>query len=151
MSVTKEVTALAQPVIEGLGMDLVDTEYIKEGSKWVLRIYIDKDGGVGLDDCQQVSEALDELLDQKDIIKTPYTFEVSSPGLDRPLKTDKDFQRYKGEQVEVHLYAPIEGSKMYTGALVGRQDGIIQITCEGKEMSFTEKDVAKINRAIIWD
>lgn len=151
MSVTKEVTQLAQPIIENLNMDLVDTEYIKEGSKWVLRLYIDKDGGVDLDDCQQVSEALNDLLDSADIIKTPYTFEVSSPGLDRPLKTDKDFKRYKGELVEVHLYAPMEGSKLYTGTLNERVDGTISIVCDGKELSFAEKDVAKINRAIIWN
>ncbi|MBE7065976.1 MAG: ribosome maturation factor RimP [Ruminococcaceae bacterium] len=151
MSVTKDVAALAQPVIEGLNMDLIDTEYIKEGSKWVLRLYIDKDGGVGLDDCQLVSEALNDLLDGADIIKTPYTFEVSSPGLDRPLKTDKDFQRYKGDMVEVHLYAPINGSKLYTGTLHDRKDGMITIVCEEKEITFAEKDIAKINRAIIWN
>ena len=151
MSVTKDVATLAQPVIEGLNMDLIDTEYIKEGSKWILRLYIDKDGGVGLDDCQIVSEALTDLLDNADIIKTPYTFEVSSPGLDRPLKTDKDFRRYKGETVEVHLYAPLEKSKLYTGILQDRKDGVITVVCDGKEIGFAEKDVAKINRAIIWN
>lgn len=105
MKIADTVRSLAEPVIERLnaGIELLEAEYVKEGSDWYLRLYIDKQGGITLDDCQLVSEALNDLLDEADVIKGKYLFEVSSPGLDRPLKTDRDFERYQGEDVEVHL------------------------------------------------
>lgn len=154
MKVADVVREIAEPVIENLntGIELIEVEYVKEGSDWYLRIYIDKTGGVTLDDCQTVSEALNDILDERDPIKTKYIFEVSSPGIDRPLKTDRDFERYKGETVEVHLYAPVEGSKIFVGNLKGKDDANIVIeNSSGVEHRFGVKDVSLVKRTIIWN
>ena len=99
MSVVQKVSDIARPIVEGLGIELIDAEYVKEGSKWILRLYIDKKGGVGLDDCEAVSRAVEPAIDAEDPIREPYVFEVSSPGLERPLKTDRDFDRYEGRNL----------------------------------------------------
>ena len=158
MKIAEAIKEIAEPIIEGLnaGIELIEVEYIKEGSDWYLRLYIDKQGGVSLDDCQLVSEALNDILDEKDIIKSKYIFEVSSPGIDRPLKTDRDFQRYKGEDVEVHLYVPVENSKIFIGKLVSRENSEIIITEDagkGKttERRFGVKEVSLVKRTIIWN
>ncbi len=150
MSVVQRVCEITRPAIEGLGIELIDAEYLKEGSKWILRLYIDKKGGVGLDDCETVSRTVEPLLDAADPIREPYVFEVSSPGLERPLKTDRDFERYEGEAVEIGLYAPKEGVKQFTGILQGKKDGVITIRCGTDEIHFTEKEVAVVKRTIIW-
>ncbi len=153
MKVTDTVREIAEPVIESLnaGIELIDVEYVKEGPDWYLRIFIDKRGGVTLDDCQLVSEALNDILDEKDPVKGKYIFEVSSPGIDRPLKTDADYRRHLGEDVEVHLYAPIDRTKVFTGKLAGRDGGMITITADGEERHFKESDVSLVKRTIIWD
>lgn len=109
--VEKIAEELVMPIIEKEEFELVDVEYKKEGSNWYLRIYIDKPGGITLDDCQKVSEQLSDKLDEVDPIKENYFLEVSSPGLDRPLKKESDFERFKGEIVEVKLYEPLNGNK----------------------------------------
>lgn len=153
MKIADTVRAIAEPVIEKLnaGIELIEVEYVKEGADWYLRLYIDKDGGVTLDDCQLVSEALNDILDEADPVKGKYIFEVSSPGIDRPLKTDRDFERYRGTDVEVHLYAPIENSKIFTGKLKGRENCEIIITENGMERHFPVKDVSLVKRIIIWN
>lgn len=154
MKIAETVKNIVAPIIDGLNTDieLIDVEYIKEGSEWYLRVYIDKKGGVTLDDCQLINDAITDVIDQEDPIKTPYIFEVSSPGIDRPLKTDRDFERYKGTDVEIHLYAPIDKSKLYIGKLSGKFDNQIVIIDEkGKERSFDSKDVSLIKRTIIWN
>lgn len=153
MKIADTVRSLAEPVIERLnaGIELLEAEYVKEGSDWYLRLYIDKQGGITLDDCQLVSEALNDLLDEADVIKGKYLFEVSSPGLDRPLKTDRDFERYQGEDVEVHLYAPADGGKIFTGKLKERENGEIVILENGSELRFPVKDVSLVKRTIIWN
>ena len=153
MKIADTVRSLAEPVIERLnaGIELLEAEYVKEGSDWYLRLYIDKQGGITLDDCQLVSEALNDLLDEADVIKGKYLFEVSSPGLDRPLKTDRDFERYQGEDVEVHLYAPADGGKIFTGKLKGRENGEIVILENGSELRSPVKDVSLVKRTIIWN
>ena len=158
MKIADAIKEIAEPIITGLNanIELIEVEYVKEGSDWYLRLYIDKQGGVSLDDCQLVSEALNDILDEKDIIKSKYIFEVSSPGIDRPLKTDRDFERYKGVDVEVHLYAPIDNSKIFVGKLVGRENSEIIITEDagkGKttERRFGVKEVSLVKRTIIWN
>ena len=153
MKVTDAVREIAVPVITdiGGGIELIDVEYVKQGPDWYLRIYIDKRGGVTLDDCETVSEALNDILDEKDLIKSKYIFEVSSPGIDRPLKTDADFKRYEGEYVEIHLYKPVDKCKVFTGKLAGRENGEIIITIDGTELRFSEKDVSLVKRTIIWN
>lgn len=148
-----QVAELVEPIIESLDMELVEVEYIREGKEWVLRIYIYKKGGVSIDDCVAVNDQVSGILDEQELIKTPYLLEVSSPGLDRPLKNDRDFERYAGETVDVALYAPDENKKKeYSGKLVGLNlDGNIVIEdTAGTEMIFEKKKVSTVKRAIVF-
>ncbi len=119
--IEEAVAAIAEEFLQGTGLELVDVEYVKEHD-WYLRIFIDKEGGIEIDDCQQLSEKVEEVLDKKAIIQDSYILEVSSPGLDRVLKKDKDFVREKGKKVDVTLYAPIDGEKLIVGVLEGKSD-----------------------------
>lgn len=142
------VRKMAEPVAEELNYELVDVEYVKEGSTWYLRLYIDKPGGITLDDCKAMNDKMDVLLDEQDPIPHAYTFEVCSPGLDRPLKTDRDFEKYKGELVEVNLYRQLNGTKHYEGVLIGRENNIITIENENEIMNFSQDDVSVVRRVI---
>ncbi|NTV89986.1 MAG: ribosome maturation factor RimP [Clostridiales bacterium] len=143
------VAELAAPIVERLGFELVDVEFLKEGSNWYLRIYIDKPGGIAIDDCQAVSEEMSDKLDETDPIKQSYILEVSSPGLERPLKKDSDFEKYKGEEVEVKLFQPFEGKKIYSGELLGLKGTKICIkTVKGAEIEFERADAATVKRVI---
>ena len=148
--IAKTVRELAEPVCEELGYELVDVEYLKEANNWYLRIYIDKPDGISIDDCEQVSKRMDDIIEQRNIISSQYLFEVCSPGLDRPLKTERDFIKYKGEIVEIKLYEPIDGSKEYQGELLGKENGIISISENGKIYNFDENKIALIRRAVIF-
>ena len=106
---------LIQPLIDSRGFELVDVEFVKEGSDWYLRVYIDKDGGISVNDCEDISRAFNEILDREDYISEQYIFEVSSPGLTRPLKKEKDYKRSIGKLVDVKLYKPLEKVKELTG------------------------------------
>jgi len=128
--VEKITEELVQPILERENFELVDIEFKKEGPHRFLRIYIDKDGGITLDDCQKVSEELSEKLDEVDPIEDNYFLEVSSPGLDRPLKKDSDFERFKGENIEIRLYQTINNQKVFEGELIGLEDNNIKINIE---------------------
>lgn len=142
------ITELAQPIVEALSFELVDVEFIKEGAYWYLRIYIDKPGGIVIDDCQVVSEQLSDKLDETDPIKQSYILEVSSPG-ERPLKKERDYERFKGEVVEVKLYQPLNGKKLFEGKLLGLVEDKVEIkTDEGTLMSFDRKDTALVRRIV---
>lgn len=134
---------LAQPIVESKGLELVDVEYNKEGEDWILRVFIDKEDGITIDDCQQVSEDLSTHLDVEDPIEHSYLLEVSSPGLDRPLRSEEDFSRFAGELVEVSTYAPIEGQKEFTGELLGLEEGNIKLLIDGEELLIPQEKVAK--------
>lgn len=138
---------MINPTILENNFELVDVEYVKEGSNWYLRIYIDKPGGITIDDCEIVSRALSEMLDKDDFIKDAYILEVSSPGLSRPLKKDKDFQRNLGKEVEIHLYKPLNKEKEYRGILRGYNKETIQIETEDNELEFTRTDIALVRLA----
>ncbi|MDO4288912.1 MAG: ribosome maturation factor RimP [Eubacterium sp.] len=136
---------LMAPVIEAMGYDCVDVTFEKSGRDWVLTAYIDKEGGVGLDDCEAVSRRLSDLMDEKDPIEQSYFLEVSSPGIDRPLKKDKDFQRNMGKLVTASLYAPINGSKQHTGHLQAYDGETLTLTLEGGEsFSVAMESVSKV-------
>lgn len=139
---------LLEPIIEENKFELVDVEYVKEAGTYYLRAYIDKEGGISIDDCELVSRALSDLLDKEDFIPDAYILEVSSPGLGRPLKKDQDFQRSMGEEVDIKLYRPIEKQKDFTGILkdYDGQNVTIQIDDETK-MTFEKKDIALIRLA----
>jgi ribosome maturation factor RimP len=143
------VEDLALPIVEKMAFELVDVEFVKEGSNWYLRVFIDKPGGIAIDDCQAVSEELSDKLDEVDPIKQSYILEVSSPGLDRPLKKDSDFKKYKGEEVEVKLFKPFNGKKTYTGELIGLIGNSINIKSEnGEPLEFDRGEVSSVKRVI---
>ncbi len=147
----KKVEALVLPIVEEKNFELVDVEFVKEGPNWYLRIYIDKEGGVDINDCEYVSRTLEAKLDEADPIEQAYILEVSSPGIDRPLKKESDFVKYAGEIVDVKLYKAFEGSKEYQGVLKGLENNIVTITDEnGKDISFDRKDIAGIRLAVIF-
>lgn len=134
-SVEVVVEELARPLVESQGLELVDVEFVKEGGKRYLRLYIDKEGGIGLDDCAAVSHVVGERLDEVDPIAENYFFEVSSPGIERPLKKDSDFSRFVGSQVAVSTYGPIDGEKLFVGELLGLKDGAIHLRLPAKGKS----------------
>lgn len=136
------------PVMEENNFELVDVEYIKEAGNWYLRAYIDKPGGFTVDDCEMVSRKLGEWLDKEDFIAESYILEVSSPGLGRPLKKEKDFKRSMGEQVEIKLYRAIDRQKEFTGTLKAFDEKTVTIEYEdGAESTFERKDIALIRLA----
>ena len=157
----KRVEAYLMPVMEKNQFELVDVEYVKEAGTWYLRAYIDKEGGFTVDDCELVSRQLGEWLDREDFIDDSYILEVSSPGLGRPLKKEKDFKRSLGEQVEVRLYRAVDRQKEFTGALAAYdedteftgalaaydEDTVTLRFEDGTETSFEKKDIALIRLA----
>jgi len=138
--VEEAVEKIAEEILANTDYELVDVEYVKERD-WFLRVYIDKEGGIGLDDCQEVSGRLDEKLEELNIINDRYILEVSSPGLDRALKKEKDFKREMGKLVDITLYKAIDGEKMITGKLTGYTKDIITID-ETREIAL--KDIALV-------
>lgn len=140
---------LILPIIEANNFELVDVEYVREGNNWYLRAYIDKEGGIQIDDCELVSRALSDLLDKEDFIKEAYILEVSSPGLGRPLKKDKDFERSMGEAVEIKLYKARNKQKEFEGILKGYTKETVTIESEnGEDIEFQKKEIALVRLAI---
>jgi len=137
------IAALVLPIIEGTDLDLVDIEYVRE-KDWYLRVYIDKPGGIEIDDCQYVSEKLTKLLDEKDPIKDKYYLEVSSPGIDRPLKKDKDFVRAYGKKVDILFFTPWNGKKTIEAILVAHDADNITILINDVNVVIERKLVASI-------
>lgn len=141
----------AEKAAEPLGLEIVDTEYVKENGNRILRIFIDKEGGVATDDCERISRAVEKDLDAADPIEGAYHLEVSSAGLDRPLKRDADFERFSGRLVDIKLYQAKEGKKRYQGTLQGLQDGIVTILLEEEqEVAFERKEIASIRLAVVF-
>lgn len=139
------VTEIAKPIVEEKGCELWDVEYVSEGGQWFLRIYIDKEDGVSIDDCEAVSRAVDPILDEKDPIETSYTFEVSSAGLERSLTKPAHFARFIGETVEVKLYKPQNGIKVFSGKLEAHgADGSVTISQNGENIIFTRDQIANV-------
>ncbi len=139
---------LVEPLIKEKDLELVDVEYLKEGVHWYLRLFIDKDGGIDIDDCSGVSHAVSELLDASDIIRQTYTLEVSSPGLERPLKKSEDFQRFQGELITVKTNKLYKGYQEFSGYLIGLEDGEIILEYEGTRMAIPRSVVKKAHLAI---
>ena len=148
------VSEMASPLAEAAGCFVDDVEFKKEGSDYVLRVIIDvednADGGVSIDQCESVSRALSDILDQKDPIPQAYMLEVSSPGIDRPLKRDKDFERFMGREIDIGLYKPMNGSKVVTGTLTAYKDGVVTVNAGGEDINFEKDKTAYIRLAVIW-
>ncbi|WP_099469036.1 ribosome maturation factor RimP [Konateibacter massiliensis] len=144
----KRAEEMILPIIEENSFELVDVEYVKEGSNWYLRAYIDKEGGITVDDCEIVSRAWGEVLDNKDFIDTAYILEVSSPGLGRPLKKERDFERSLGEEVEVRTYKAIDKQKEFIGILKAYDKYSVTLVFEDEtEMNIARTDIALIRLA----
>ena len=145
----QKTEALLLPIVEEKGYELVDVEYVKEGSNWYLRAYVDKEGGITINDLEAVSRKLSDLLDEEDFISDAYILEVSSPGLGRPLKKDKDFDRSIGEEIEIHLYRSIDGNKQYVGVLKSYDKETITIETEdGDEINVDRTNVSLVRLTI---
>ena len=143
MSKITELTAkMAQPVAESNGCTLWDVEYVKEAGSWYLRVYIDKEGGVSIEDCEAVSRVVSDLLDEADPIQDAYTFEVSSAGADRALKKPEHFAAFLGAEVDVKFYQAFRGSKACTGILAGYQEGDVTLNLGEESVTFPKKEIA---------
>lgn len=140
---------LLLPILEQYQFELIDVEYVKEGSSWYLRAYIDKEGGITINDCEAVARQMNPILDELDYIEGSYTFEVSSPGLGRPLKKEKDYVRNLGKDIEIRTYRPIEHKKEFYGQLSAYTEQTVTIqTEEDLEMIFQKSDIALIRQAL---
>lgn len=140
---------LLLPILEELGFELVDVEYVKEGGTMYLRAYIDKEGGITVDDCEKVSRRMNDLLDIEDYIEESYIFEVSSPGLGRPLKKEKDYIRSMGKELEIRTYRAVNREKEFYGILKAYDaDTVTIVTEDGEELTFAKADIALIRLAL---
>ena len=148
--VTETVWNLAQPLAAEQGVELWDVEYVKEAGQWFLRVYLDKDGGIGINDCEAFSRALDPILDEADPIPGSYVFEVSSAGAERELKRPGDFEKFLGSDVEGKLYQAVDGRKTYTGKLVSYADGDVTVAVGNTEKTFAKADVASVHLSIVF-
>jgi len=148
-SVAERTRKLLEPVLARDGYEIIEVEWLREGGGWVLRLYIDREGGVGIDDCQAVSRTVEPILDVADFIEPAYSLEVSSPGLDRPLRRPKDFERFAGQRVKVRAFGPIESAagrpprKQWSGTLKGIQDGQVEVEVDGQPHRIPLEKVAK--------
>ena len=141
---TDLVADLARPEVEAAGCTLWDVEYVKEAGQWYLRLYIDKEGGVSIQDCEAVSRPVSDKLDEADPIEGSYTFEVSSAGADRALRRPEHFAALMGQEVDVKLYRPVNGAKALCGVLEGYEDGNVTVQVGGTAITLEKKDVAQV-------
>ena len=144
MKVTERVASFAKPIVESHGCSLWDVEYFREGSERFLRIYLDKDGGIDIEDCEKVHRAMDPILDEKDPIAESYHFEVCSAGLERALKRPGDFERFMGSNITVKLYRPRNGLKEIPCVLAGYDNGRVTVTAGKETITFEKSEVALV-------
>ena len=144
MKITEKVTQMALTVVEAHGCTLWDVEYVREGSEYFLRLYLDKEGGVDINDCEAISRAMDPILDEEDPIPESYHFEVCSAGLERPLKRPSDFERFMGEPIMVKLYRPRNGLKEIPGILRGYENGCVTMEAGKETITFQKSEVALV-------
>jgi len=142
-NIEKDLWILAEPIAAACGCELVDVEYVKEAGQWYVRFFIDREIPVDHEICGKVSEALSAALDEKDPIPYSYMLEVSSPGIERPLRKESDFQRFAGNEVFLSLYAPVEGKKVYQGNLAGLRSGAVILLIDAREIAFPLDQIAK--------
>jgi len=143
--ITKQVSDLIEPILNEMKFELIDVEYLSDRGRWALRIYIDKDGGVTLDDCAAVSGELGDLIDIKNIIEQEYVLEVSSPGLNRPLKKEADFIRAIGKKIKVRTRTPVDGRRNFTGVLKDFKEQKLALDSEGGLVTLAWSDMEKAN------
>ena len=149
--VANKVTDLLEPILDEMGFELVDVEYLSNYGKWVLRLYIDKETGVTIDDCVEVSREIGDLIDIKGVVAHEYTLEVSSPGIDRPLRKEKDFIGAVGKKVKLRMITPVNGRRNFTGYLKGFENGTLYIEMDSDTVSLPWADVDKANLVYEFD
>ena len=148
--VTEIVAELAQPVVEANGCKLWDVEYVREAGQWYLRVFIDKEGGVDILDCEAISRVVSDLLDEADPIEGSYTFEVGSAGAERALKRPSDFERFMGSPVLVKTYKNRDGRKEFAGDLAGYEDGAVLLTVGKETLRFEKAELALVRLRIVF-
>ncbi|KGK90568.1 ribosome maturation factor RimP [Desulfosporosinus sp. HMP52] len=146
--IEKQIGSMVEPLIKEKGLELVAVEYLKEGAHWYLRLYIDKEGGVDMDDCSAISHVVSEMLDQKNPIPQAYMLEVSSPGLERPLKKEEDFVRFRGSMVMVHTTSSFKGFKKFSGNLIGLINDEIVLEYNDEHIAIPYNLVKKAHLAL---
>jgi len=144
-----KVTELVSPILDEMGFELVDIEYLSQYGRWVLRIYADKEGGITLEECARVSREVGNLMDVKDIFPHEYVLEVSSPGLNRPLKKEKDFERAIGKKIKIQMVAPINGRRRFTGYLKEVIQGNVYLEIDNNSFTLSRKDIEKAS--LVYD
>lgn len=144
----QEVRQVVEPILESQGFELVDLEYQRESQGWVLRIYLDREGGVSLDDCAGISHEVGAVLEVKDLIPSAYILEVSSPGLTRPLKKPEDFNKFRNQMVKIKLYEPLDGRRNFKGTLLGLEGDRVRVEVEQQVYELPLQRIAKANLEI---
>ncbi|HEX7372114.1 MAG TPA: ribosome maturation factor RimP [Thermodesulfobacteriota bacterium] len=144
----QEVREVVEPILESQGFELVDLEYQRESQGWVLRIYLDREGGVSLEDCAGISHEVGAILEVKDLIPSSYILEVSSPGLARPLKKPEDFNKFRNQMVKIKLYEPFDGRKNFKGTLLGLEGDRVRVEVEQQVYELPLQRIAKANLEI---
>lgn len=147
-NVANKVEDLIMPVIQGNNFDLVDVQYVKEGKEWYLRVFIDKPEGITLDDCELISGEVGQLLDESEPIKTSYILEISSPGIERPLKKEKDYLRFLGSKIMVKTFDAINGQKIFVGQLKEFKEGIVTLTVNERDINISLDKIASANLTV---
>ena len=150
IDIASRAEALLVPILEENHFELVDVEYVREGNDYYLRGYIDKEGGIAVDDCEMVSRAFEKKLDEEDFITDPYILEISSPGLTRPLKKERDYQRNLGKPVEIHLYKPLNKQKDFCGILKAFDGDTVTIDEDGQEITLERSGISMIRQYFEW-
>jgi ribosome maturation factor RimP len=149
--IRNQVFDIASPVLEDIGFELIDVEYLTMNGRWILRLYVDKEGGVTIDDCVSVSRELGDLLDVKDVISHEYVLEVSSPGLNRPLKREKDFIKFTGKKIKCRMAGPVDGQKNFSGRLKDIKEGRVFLKTESGIVELPLDDIEKANLVYEFD
>ena len=149
--VTQQVADLVEPILAEMGFELVDVEYLSKQGRWVLRLYVDKEGGITIDDCARLSGEIGDLIDVKDVIEHEYVLEISSPGLNRPLKKERDFIWATGKRVKVRMVEPMNGRRNFSGYLKNFEDGTLYIETEGSLVALPWMGVDKANLVYEFD
>jgi len=144
-SFVMQIENLVEPILEEMGYELVNVEYVSSFGRWILRLFVDKEGGVTIGDCARISEELGDLIDVKEFVRHEYNLEVSSPGLDRPLRREKDLCLALGKRVKVRMATPLKGRRNFSGVLLRYGDGILHLEVDGVEVALSWPDVAKAN------
>lgn len=141
----EKVARLIEPILDDMGIELVDVVYLSEGGRWILRIYVNRDGGISLDDCVQVSREIEDVIEVRDFFRQPYVLEVSSPGLNRPLKREKDFAGAIGKKVAIQMTSPVEGRRNFQGRLASLEDGVLCVITDKTRCLLPLGNVKKAN------